>query len=630
MNTLKKIIVFSLLINTHLLNSQNEFSKWYFGEHAGLDFSTSPPTALTNANNLFQAGSGCASISDNVGNLLFYSQGWTIYNSAHVAMANGTGLPIQNSGINVVQQPGNPNLYYVFTTIPGSWLSYSIVDMSLAAGMGSVTTKNAQIHQPSCEKMTLVRHCNGSDVWLVTHDFNSNQFRTFLINSNGLSTNPVISSLGQIPSGTGGANLGLFKISPDGKMLAMTQYTNSTPSSSGASGFYLFDFDPATGVVSNSLQLNQANGAYGIEFSPDGKKLYGCNLPTGLTPLCTLYQWDLCAGSSAAIIGSQYTLACGSSTTFGSGALQRAIDGKIYLTASPSATAATYSISVINNPNAAGAAMNFVLNGQSVGSRVPKIGLPSFINPYDKPVIGPVSSSITCQSVSFSIPSPTFAGGCTLNSFVNSYLWDFGEVGSGAANSSTLANPVHTYSATGTYSVKLITYSNCTSDTLLTSVTISSLSPVISVSGASLFCKGDIRTYTASGASTYSWSTNASGTSISLSPTVTTIYTVTGNINGCQASKTFTVNVEPCLGISGEDKTSKMRVYPNPFTNELSVEVEEAADLVVIDLTGRTVLNIKVQKGMSNVNTANLKAGVYIVQCTSNGSVSRFRVVRAE
>lgn len=71
-------------------------------------------------------------------------------------------------------------------------------------------------------------------------------------------------------------------------------------------------------------------------------------------------------------------------------------------------------------------------------------------------------------------------------------------------------------------------------------------------------------------------------------------------------------------------------LYPNPFKNELSVEVEETTELDIIDVTGKTVLNIKAQKGLNTINTDDLNAGVYIVQWSSNGSVSRFRVVRSE
>jgi gliding motility-associated-like protein len=45
-------------------------------------------------------------------------------------------------------------------------------------------------------------------------------------------------------------------------------------------------------------------------------------------------------------------------------------------------------------------------------------------------------------------------------SLIHSYLWTFGEPGSGSRDTSTLSNPTHSYSDTGTYTVTLITNRN--------------------------------------------------------------------------------------------------------------------------------------------------------------------------
>jgi len=642
MNIKRVIFIFTLLLSTHLLNSQNEFSKWYFGMGIpGLDFSTSPPTVLSNGNGGVGTTGGCATICDNTGNLLFYSNGVSIANSAHVAMANGTGLNANNGStqsVMIVKQPGNTNLYYVFTTVATGWLSYSIVDMNLAAGMGSVTVKNATVDLPTCNRIVAVRHCNGKDAWIISHDANSNKFKTFLLDQSGVNLTPIVSMIGPSSStlsGAGGSVQGFLKISPDGRKLALSQYSNSVPASSGPEGFYLFDFDPSSAVISNSLHINASPAAGGVEFSPDGKKLYGAMVGSALSTTTTLlYQWDLCAGSNSAIAASQYSLVIGTNNSYLSGSLQRAINGKIYLTAAPSGTAANYYISVINNPNATGAAMNFVMNGQLVSSSVtlkPTGGLPNYINSYTKPLMPVVSKTIACQTVNFAVPTPTFAGGCTANTYpINSYLWDFGDASTGAANSSTLNSPSHLFSALGTYTVKVILYSNCTNDTLISTINITTLSPVVSILGNTLVCKGDKRIYTATGANSYVWSTSATTASVSLSPSVTTVYTVTGTTNGCKTSKEYTLTVEPCTGVSTIDKTSTINVFPNPFRNELSIEVAVATEIVIIDIAGRIILNTNIQKGSNTLNTSELKPGLYFVQCSTDGSVSRFRVVKSE
>src|SRR5688572_22689525 len=96
-----------LLFAGNLLRSQNETTKWYFGNMAGLDFMTTPPTILTNG--AMNTSEGCSSIANSAGSLLFYTDGITIWDQNHVAMANGTGLLGSNStsqsGV-IVKKPG--------------------------------------------------------------------------------------------------------------------------------------------------------------------------------------------------------------------------------------------------------------------------------------------------------------------------------------------------------------------------------------------------------------------------------------------------------------------------------------------------------------------------------------------
>ncbi|HBG71104.1 MAG: hypothetical protein A2W93_02630 [Bacteroidetes bacterium GWF2_43_63] len=71
------------------------------------------------------------------------------------------------------------------------------------------------------------------------------------------------------------------------------------------------------------------------------------------------------------------------------------------------------------------------------------------------------------------------------------------------------------------------------------------VSPTVSVSAtASSICTGGSSTLTASGATSYAWSTGASTTSITVFPTSTTTYTVTGdNGTSCNGTATITIAV---------------------------------------------------------------------------------------
>ncbi|MBQ5551853.1 MAG: hypothetical protein IIT32_12400, partial [Bacteroidales bacterium] len=58
--------------------AQLETIKWYFGLNAGLDFSTPEPKAEPNPN--LMTLEGIATFCDTVGNLLFYTDGRTVWN----------------------------------------------------------------------------------------------------------------------------------------------------------------------------------------------------------------------------------------------------------------------------------------------------------------------------------------------------------------------------------------------------------------------------------------------------------------------------------------------------------------------------------------------------------------------
>lgn len=135
----------------------------------------------------------------------------------------------------------------------------------------------------------------------------------------------------------------------------------------------------------------------------------------------------------------------------------------------------------------------------------------------------------------------------TLNaSGSSSYSWSNGSIGS-----SVSVNPL-------TSTVYTVTGSNGTcSNTSQVSVTVNqSPSPVITASTNGV-CPGESAVLTASGASTYSWSTGSSSNSITVSPSAATIYTLVGTSNGCSVmvTKTITVGAQPVVNVSASLNT---------------------------------------------------------------------------
>src|SRR5215203_2259557 len=88
--------------------SQKEFSIWYFGYEAGLDFNSGSPIPLTNG--AIQTNEGCASISDANGNLLFYTDGVYVWNKLHLQMPNGFALYggySSSQSASILKRPGS-------------------------------------------------------------------------------------------------------------------------------------------------------------------------------------------------------------------------------------------------------------------------------------------------------------------------------------------------------------------------------------------------------------------------------------------------------------------------------------------------------------------------------------------
>lgn len=341
---------------------------WYFGDHAGLDFNSGTP--LTLGNSEMDSNEGSASIADANGNLLFYTDGMIIWDASHDTMSNGAGLNGNSQSTQsalIVPKPGSTTLYYVFTTdavenLLVNGLQYSIVDITLNGGLGAVTSKNNLLQTPMVEKLTAVQDSITLNFWIVGHKWNSNEFYAYQITSAGLNTTPVITAIGLTHTGgTQNQNaVGYMKFSPDGSKIAVAINEMDR--------IELFDFNISTGVLSNTITFPTIyNEVYGLEFSPDGSRLY---VSTISPP--RIYQVNLNAGSSAAIIASSTLIATSAAQFIGT--LQIGPDANIYV-----ARYVTTSLGVINDPDALGAACNYVDLGLSLISGYSIFGLPNFI-----------------------------------------------------------------------------------------------------------------------------------------------------------------------------------------------------------------------------------------------------------
>lgn len=642
-----RVLLVFFVFYVGIIFSQREANNWHFGYNCHLSFQTGLPIA-GNTPTIVGSGSTQAmyfqnsslSLSDSSGTFLFaavVSSLCNVHPSNLVSYMQGNST-LTNSGRQtlIAVRKGGKRYYVVYgtfflSTVPPnvSAIRYSEVDMALNSGLGSATSsQNTLSPGGMCmmQNVTATQHCNKSDYWVLAHELNSNKFYAYLATSQSINPTPVISSIGSIPNPNlvciNNTNYSIFKFSPNGRKLAVTMPYRTVE---------LYDFDNATGILTNSMVLenNYVPGATatptdgaanGLEFSPDGTKLY-VSYVINHPFLC---QYDLCAGTASAIAASKTVISNTILAYPARGELQTGPDGKIYV-----AHYLSDSIGVINNPNALGSACNYSPNSVSIGSNItPSLApycessFPYFISNYfeQKPALPPISGSIACGNAQFAAPTLCAATGYS----ITGYTWHFGDALSGAANTSTLPNPTHVFSANGTYTVKLTLQYPCSADTLKQVVTISGL-PTLSVSGKTSICKGEKTVLTFSGATTYSVNSVATAQSTSaVQPTVSATYTIAGaGAGGCVAKSTVSVSVLPCLGILASNSDLELAIYPSPANNQLTVETSKDVLISVLDELGRLVLQKTLNKGTSQLNIEGLAKGIYVVRTTNQNGVSK-------
>jgi outer membrane protein OmpA-like peptidoglycan-associated protein len=362
-----RFVFFLLLCTSASAVAQSPTNVWYFGQNAGVDFSSGSPQALSNGQ--LNTEEGCVTISDQKGVLQFYTDGVSVWNARHTRMPNGNGLygsPSSTSSGVVIQHPGISNQFFLFTvpaTADTSGFRYSMVDMTLDSGRGDIipTLKNIKLKHPVTEKLTSTLHRNGKDNWLLLHEWMSDVFIAYRISSKGLLPEPVLSSGGSIHNGTTLNTQGYMKVNPDGTNVALALEESNV--------IELFDFDNETGKVSApiSMSLPQGSYVYGIEFSPDGSLLYVSAAGTG-----EIFQYNLQAGSEEAIRASA-TLIGTTNPKAWIGALQIATDGKIYFTVYK-----TPYLGVIDYPNVVGVGCGFNQQAVDLQGKLSTLGLPTF------------------------------------------------------------------------------------------------------------------------------------------------------------------------------------------------------------------------------------------------------------
>ena len=423
-------------------------NQWYFGERAGIDFNNGA-SAITD-DNLMSSPIPASSVSDANGELLFYTNGESVWNQEHNLMINGNdigGDTLSVQGAMIVPVPGDSTIFYIFMTSP-IWddytfdVKYAMVDIKKDTARGEVIFKDRPLFHNSTERITATA-IGSNIVWLITHEYGNNMFRAYPISANGIG-DPVISAAGSVHRFSEERNgTASMAVDPGGNRIAVALQDSTN------NYVELFTFTDSLGVgmARNYIQIDIDEPIpsliYGVEFSSNLQRLYVSTNGAGNSKLL---QFDLdsinAPTAKADIEASKFELA-DSSSEFGT--METGSDGIIYLAIENSPDLGT-----INNPNGDDMNASFAESGFNLAGRTSRRGLPNFVQVVSNPPNTPGISYInTCHT------QPTAFTGST-TSIIDVLFWTLGD---GTVSDSSSFS--HTYNEVGTYDVSMNLTNRC-------------------------------------------------------------------------------------------------------------------------------------------------------------------------
>lgn len=442
-----------ILIQANLAFAQQyQGHNWYFGNSpSGLRFSRSDNSATLVNNQRTPFGTGGSSVaSDPVnGNLLFYTDGSQIFDATHNLMPNGSALGAFTSGnqpVAIAKAPGPGKRYFVFVNTAnnttGGTVSFRVIDMnqlgnalfpSPALGAGE-TAGNAPVAGLTgrSEAMITVPHANREDFWLITHANGTPDYSVTLVTAAG--PQPSVNFVG----------FGLIEVAANFSYHPSSGRIAVSPQEARRD-IEIINFNNTNGVISfgqrvlnSGVQSTIGQAIYDTEWSNSGDFLYiSRHGEPGIQ--ADVLQYDVInqLNTIASVLPQPNTLI----RSYG---LQMAPDSAIYHLYE--ANSGTFALGKITNSDTVATAVTYTPVAFTGNPDFDGLQFPSFA-PRDSVLLNVTFTTVgTCANspVSF-YPTVTPAA--------DSLRWDFGD-GSGA----TAWSPVHTYTAGGTFNVRLAAY----------------------------------------------------------------------------------------------------------------------------------------------------------------------------
>jgi len=323
----------------------HRWDNWVFGQDNGWNFASGSAVPL-GGSSVPGFYSMTVSYSDPYsGDLLFYGNESGLWDRFGAPFPNCVCPQFGSDGDpHSFVLPGATGIYYLLyrasfdnVTPNGQSLRYAVIDMALNAGLGDVASSQ-QVIALNAHRLAILPAVGQDSLWLVTEigDSNGSDWYSYPITQAGIGQPQWVHY--SYPF-NGGINVELGDRSG-------TRFISST---TGVS-YMLFHFDPATGQLSDLIDLTPSSTPSTAEFSPDGEKLYvlyyGVNGPL-------IDQFDISDWNLASIMASQTTLAFSDSSMTANRDIRLGPDGRLYINCG---SADSTSLWMINEPNLSGVA----------------------------------------------------------------------------------------------------------------------------------------------------------------------------------------------------------------------------------------------------------------------------------
>lgn len=117
-------------------------------------------------------------------------------------------------------------------------------------------------------------------------------------------------------------------------------------------------------------------------------------------------------------------------------------------------------------------------------------------------------------------------------------------------------------------------------------------------------------------------------TNQSYTPTIVGDYKVEITFGGCTVlSSCVTVGT---LSTNDFEISSRLKVYPNPATNNVTIDLKELdnSSLEVLDINGRLLFTQKLSNTSNSINIDNLSSGMYLFKVNSNQGSATSKVIK--